>query len=330
MNEEREARFAAQLEEQSERRVLRSLRRHPMDLRQEVLVHKLHLACEWWKYDVACFLIECGADVNGLCNDDARSPLYRVCSTEEADTHVAFVSGVNLAKALLQAGADVNYRHEDGDTPFTMAMLYSHYTIALLLLRYGDARTPITSDRPPPLLQVVHLSAADLAYHNPQIALSLMDEIIKLGGDVNETDSFGPPLFHAIRYNDRPEMLELLLQRGAALPSFHEPYGEFQAVDYTHSRIINLARVENRAHRVEDGVFEKSLCSAVQCLVQGGASINRADAQGVTALHAAYACGHLDVARLLEGAGKTSFNMFLGRLSLLIFINIYFIYLKHT
>ncbi|KAJ1434498.1 ankyrin repeat-containing domain protein [Ochromonadaceae sp. CCMP2298] len=187
-----------------------------------------------------------------------------------------------------------------------MAVMYNQYYIALLLLQNGaDGRTPVVSEssqweNDPPLLQVVQANSLE---HTPELVFALANEIIEHGGDVNEARAYvatATPLNYALSRSDRPEILELLLQRGAVLIPFS---GVDEAVGFTHVPIVRLTQVDNRKHRVEDDVFEKAIMAAVRCLIQGGASLNWVNRQGDTALHAAYAAGHFDVAKQLVKAG---------------------------
>ena len=76
-------------------------------------------------------LIEKGADVNAVANDNDYSALYWVVSENRPA----------MAKLLLDAGADVDFRTDTGDTPLVVAMENECWEMVETLLAYASPET---------------------------------------------------------------------------------------------------------------------------------------------------------------------------------------------
>ena len=67
----------------------------------------LHIACNFGLYDIALKLIEAGADVN-LVNNNNNTPLHLACHRNHEKT----------TSLLIKSGSDLNIKNIDGNTPF--------------------------------------------------------------------------------------------------------------------------------------------------------------------------------------------------------------------
>lgn len=77
-------------------------------------------------------LIRRGGDVNAA----SRNPM-RVCPLHSAAAHWDPSKAVDLARAVLEAGAEPNARQQGGYTPLHEAVLNRNYALVQLLLRHG-------------------------------------------------------------------------------------------------------------------------------------------------------------------------------------------------
>jgi len=270
---------------------------------EEVLVHKLHIACEAHYYDVAWGLIyEFGADVNalfcllGTVEAHEKSPLYRVCSSHNyAEVELPTA---DFALKLMQRGADINYICAD-TTPLQMSLCRGRWDIAReLLLRGASGKAPSHSSEGQPLDILLCLR------YDPDI--SLAESIIANGGDINAMCVNGfSPLHSAAMRGDCPSILEYFISKGAAVN--HPGHGD---------RPLYIAAVASYCPCPEytRDEFEQCVMRNVRCLLTHGAHLNATTTEGRTALHTAYAMGNFAVAKQLERAGATALRDLNGNL----------------
>ena len=91
------------------------------------------------------YLLSRGADVNAVAQtaadrDSNRGVAARVLSPDAGATalHIAAREGhVEIASALLDAGANVNDKGGSSETPLTSAEHFHHHDVASLLVQHG-------------------------------------------------------------------------------------------------------------------------------------------------------------------------------------------------
>lgn len=183
-------------------------------------------------------------DVDGLTLDDIRSycaasPAYVAELDEFGYTPLIAACGkgkLEIARALLEAGADPNYVAPDGMTPIKAAIPgagrpFNRALLDMLL----DAGAKLNTGCEPPLHLAVAQGNADLVTY-----------LIEHGADPNLDDVDGsPPLFWAGAYGDRPdvEMMRLLFRLGAD-PGRRDGVGR-TLVDHVGVKVLN---------RISDGL----------------------------------------------------------------------------
>lgn len=171
----------------------------PFLLFQGLMAGPLHKACERSNpFDVKA-AIQSGADVNEL--HEGQTPLSYV---------VAFAwfhkLALNYAEQLLRAGADVNRRDQQANTPLHIVAEHSNdnHHLAFLLFEYGANQHLKNKEGNTPL----HLASMSGGYQ-------VVDYILSAGAQVNGKNNKGmTPLHLACEYGN-PLAVRNLLERGA-------------------------------------------------------------------------------------------------------------------
>lgn len=234
-------------------------------------------------------------------------------------------NAVNLARRLIEMGADINSRDPNSRTPLHIAAEHAKVTmIELLLANHADIQAVDNSNRTPlhaalewgkPAQAVVtilinakvEVNAMDLLGTTalviaierdlPAMARLLLEQ----GADVEGSAHFREtPLFTAVR-QEREWATKLLLENGADLTGMNA-YGEtalFVAVVGAHESIIQILldhgamtkiTVDQQNHH-EETVLNRAVragsTSITEMLLKAGADISARDSNGYTALHQA-------------------------------------------
>ncbi|KAJ4859893.1 ankyrin repeats (3 copies) domain-containing protein [Trichoderma breve] len=189
--------------------------------------------------------------------------------------HAAYYGCVDIFRALLTYGADINFTDPDGKagTPLGMAIRHGHYEVVELLLNNGASHNAVLETDWLPLT---------LASSEGQVNIAKL--FLGLGADINESTSDGlTPLVKAI-WKNKVDMVQFLLENGAD-PSIADNSGSTAlkaaihvAAHYGHVDIIKL-------------------------LLEKGFKTTERGADGWTPLHAAAHGGHLDTLGLFLNEG---------------------------
>ena len=145
------------------------------------------------------FLIACGTNGTTLSAESGpRTPLHNSAKSDE----------VKVVASLLDGGADIEARNENGATPLHVAAEYNEPEVVALLLDRGANIEAHMSKGVTPL----HLAAA----HNRSEMVALL---LDRGANIKARPESGrTPLHFAARYN-KPEVIAFLLDRGANIES---------------------------------------------------------------------------------------------------------------
>jgi len=228
-------------------------------------------------------------------------------------------NSIDAARALAEAGADLNQRDPEGSTALILAIVNAHFDLASLLVEKGadpniadltgmtalyaavDMHTlgPMLS-RPVPKL-VDRLDAADIvkallargANPNTQLKRPILGRHHD-NGDASLGEGT-TPLMRAAKSND-VALMRMLVDAGAN-PALTQR-------DYTNALMIAAAGGGRPSSYVTAGASAESLAlEAVRLCVEHGADVNAFNANGQTALHSAAQRGADSIVRYLAERG---------------------------
>ena len=203
----------------------------------------LHLAVINAHYDVAVQLLEHGADPTA--SEPGWTPLHQLIWTRRPNRHYnnpsAFptgsVSGLELARALVAHGADVDARqtaeprdgyrnmlNRSGATPFLLAAKAVDLQMMRLLLELGADPLVTNEDGTTALLVAagVGIWSASESPGSAEEALEAVKLMIELGDSVTTVDDNGDAALHGAVMRGLPELVLFLLEQGAALNPVNE------------------------------------------------------------------------------------------------------------
>jgi len=253
----------------------------------------LHYAAFCGLHDLAKILaIEYPQDVNSESLPSGSSPLYlaargghvdlaRMLIEHGADVsaqtkdewtalHEASENGhVNVARTLVECGADMSAQTENGRTALHWASQYGHVNLALMLVEYGANVSAQAEDG---------LTALHLASHNGQGYLVWM--LLVRGAEVSAQTENGWTALHMASWWGHVDIVWGLIEYGADVSA-----------------------------QMKDGWTALHLASCyghvdvAWVLVVHGADVSTQTEDGLTALHLASENGHADLARMLTEHG---------------------------
>ena len=198
-------------------------------------------------FDVAAYLIERGADVNSA-DDYGRTPLWLATDyrnldiARSGDEHNNLVDrerAMKLIRKLLAAGAKVNAQTTEyppvrrymrplgdfswvniiGQTPFFRAALSGDIDLMRLLLDYGADPNIETEAGSTALMAAAGMNWVYQQTYtvSPEASLDAVKLCVKLGVDVNQTNSMGLAAVHAAANRGSDDIIQYLFDQGADL-----------------------------------------------------------------------------------------------------------------
>jgi ankyrin repeat protein len=274
-------------------------------------------------------LIEGGADKNARSKVLTLAPFQWETSGMVSTTlprggwtalmYAARQNSLSAARALADAGADLNVRDPDGTTALVFAIINAHFDLAAMLADKGA--DPNIADESG---MAALYAAVDMHTLGPMIsrpAPKLVDEIdaagmVKVllahGADPNQRlkkpvigrhhdggdASLGEgttPLFRAAKTNDVPVM-RMLLEAGASPFLTQKDYS-------TVLMVIAAGGARAGAYSAAFSVTEEGAIEAMKLCIDYGADVNAFNANGQTALHRAAQRGANKIVQFLADAG---------------------------
>lgn len=258
----------------------------------------LYIAAQQGHIDVVNALIDAGANVNLLIDNDIR-PLFVAAENGHLD----------VVKALIKANANLNLGIANGATPLFVAAQKGHLAIVneliaaganIDLARVDDGVTPlimsVNNGHPNVVSTLIKAGAKiNLAMRNgctslivaAQSDLDVVRELINAGANVNLAMMDGAtPLFVAAK-NGNKEIIELLFNNGAD-PTF--------AYNGTADLLHDFAE-ENQVKERVGNLIKKKQTSSSSII-------------SVTPEEIAIVMGHLEIAHMLGEASKKNITVF--------------------
>jgi ankyrin repeat protein len=234
----------------------------------------LHYATFCGMHDIAMFLIiEHSQDVNARGFDRKETPL-----------HVALRRGhVEVARVLLEHGADTEARDDDGYTPLLWASRFRHVDLAHVVLEHGAHTEARDKDNYSPLERAIQNGHVELA----QI-------LLEHGADVNAQNMERYTPLHSASAMGQPAVALVLLKHGADLKARgknnHTPLHcangeEIARLLLGHGADANALDIHNRMplHHAS----ELGRVGPARALLEHGVDANARDDNNATPLHLA-------------------------------------------
>ena len=317
--------------------VARLLLEHGADvnLRKDDLSTLLHVAAKNGRDEVVHMLLEHVASL-GAVDDDRRitfkvesefvnardksgqTPLHNASEGPHSREPNIALSLSNIARLLLEHGADVNVRGVGHSTPLHVAAQNGRDEVAHVLLEHVTNLGAVDDDRQTVVSEYVNARNAEgktalrLASrgpydHDPHITLSLSNIarlLLKHGADINApADDLSAPLHAAVEYG-RDEVVHVLLEHVLNLGAVEDDRKTgFQVV----SEYVNARGAKGRTllHLASEGPHSQepsvalSLSNIARLLLKKGADVNARADDLSTPLHVAAQNGMVAVVHML-------------------------------
>jgi len=222
----------------------------------------LHYASFCGLHDIVKVLaIEHPQDVNSRSSTGEETPLH-------------LTSRVDVARLLIEHGADATIQSKDGTTPLHQASQCGHVDVARILIEHGADATAQSKDGTTPLHRASQWGRVDVA-----------QLLIEHGADSTAQSKDGTTPLHGASLRGDVDVARLLIEHGA---------------DAT-------AQDEGGATPLH-GASQRGDVDVARLLIEHGADVTAQDKDRATPLHRASLRGDVDVARLLieHGADPTA------------------------
>ena len=225
-----------------------------------------------------------------------KYPLIAACKFKNYD----------IAKLLLEKGADVNAKNDNGETALIIAAQNDHTEIVKLLLEKGAKYDPFykTNDGFTYLMAFARCGLTNYC-----------QELLNKGADVNAKKSnSGWTALMLAAYKGHTETVQLLLEKGADVNAKNfndERTALIWAAGKGHTKIVKLLLENGADVNAKDIDGRTALMLAannghtkiVQILIENGADVNAKDRWGSTVLTYPAANGHTEIVQLLLEKG---------------------------
>ena len=242
----------------------------------------LHVASYFGFVEIVRLLLDRCADPEANAESDmGEKPLHKVSYGKYRSQE----DGVRVAQLLLERGADVNTRRNDGWTPLNVASYFGIVEIVRLLLDNGaDPETNAEGDMGEKPLHKVSSGK----YRSQEDGVRVAQLLLERGADVNirRNDDWTP--LHVASFHGNVEIVHLLLDHGA------DPEANAEG-DMGEKPLHKVSSGKYRSQ--EDGVH------AAQLLLECGADVNTRRNDDWTPLHVASYFGNVEIVRLLLDNG---------------------------
>ncbi|XP_018569762.1 uncharacterized protein LOC108909819 [Anoplophora glabripennis] len=269
----------------------------------------LHLAADCDKLDVVKYVVEHGANINVRANDGSAAlhlvAGYNRLNTGKCDTSqrsAAEYDRLNTADYLMEHGADINVKDNDGNTVLHLAAEFGRLDTVKYLLAQG-ATVDVRNNNG---WTVLHLSAG---YDR----LNAVKCFVEHGADVNAKDNDDNTALHlAVKYGGL-DTVHYLVKQGATVNGRNNKgwtalhlaaeCDKLNAVKYLVKKDAQLNVTNNGGKTALYLAVGRGRLDTVKYLVEHGADLNVRTKSDDTALHLAVNCGRPDLVKYLVENG---------------------------
>jgi len=210
-----------------------------------------------WRLDLVKLLLEKGADIDGACRPSSpyagNTPLLAAMNHTDGKL-------LEIGKFLLEKGANVNAKDDNGVTPLHKVMVRTEI-VQLLLEKGADVNAKDKWGRTP-------LHCMQPRYSRAKAEAVRL--VLEKGAQVNPVDEQGRTPLHYAAEAYSPEIVELLTKNGAKL----------NVADAKGRTPLHLVMVSKRPR----GWNYDQVIAFTETLIQKGANVNAEDQWGKTPL----------------------------------------------
>ena len=251
----------------------------------------LHMASNNGHKQVACFLLEHGANVSAQDG------------TGKTALHLASQGGhVEVAQMLIERGGNVSAQDGIGETALHLASFSGHVEVAQMLIERGADVSAQDGTRKTALHLVSRWGLAEVVHM-----------LIECGADVSALDGTGETALHLASREGHVEVAQMLIERGADV-SAQDETGETAlhlASRSGHAEVAQMLIERGADVSAQDVTGKTALHQAshlghtevAHMLIEHGTNVLAQDGTGKTALHLASLSGHVEAAHMLIERG---------------------------
>ena len=215
-------------------------------------------------------LIRAGASVTAMNQQQKQRALHIACKEGHS----------SVAKALIEAGADINGQDEDGTTLLMQGAYRGDDQMVHELIRAGASATAKNKK----LQTALHLAISSRSRQaQGKGHSSVVKALIEAGADVNGQDEDGTTPLMQAACGDDDQMVHELIRAGASVTAMNKQWKQ---------RALHIACMEGHS-------------SVIKALVKAGADVNGQDEDGTTLLMEAAYRGDDQVVHELIRAGAS-------------------------
>ena len=196
-------------------------------------------------FELGALLVDRGADVNVALR--GWTVLHQVSwvrktsipggSNEAPPEGTGSMTGIDLVRKVVAAGADVNARVTDrppvgstrmnfiGGTPFLLAARTGDAELMRVLAELGADPLLPNEDNTTPILVAAGVGSAGPG-QNPGTAAEVLEALqvaLELGGDLDGVDDNGETVMHGAAFAHLPSLAKFLVQAGAPVDVWNQP-----------------------------------------------------------------------------------------------------------